>query len=90
MWVAGPYPATPGASMASSSFFTEDTSETAPAGGSAITTPSAAKNVVKCGVTVVRSSVRRVGVGARVYTRARRGVRAPAQRWHRWKTAVRA
>jgi hypothetical protein len=40
----------PAAAKASSSVFVEDTSETVPAGGSAITSPSAPRNSVKCGV----------------------------------------
>jgi hypothetical protein len=40
----------PAAGKASSSVLVEDTSETVPVGGSAITSPSAAKNSVKCGV----------------------------------------
>jgi hypothetical protein len=48
--VAAPYPPMPAAAKASSSVFVEETSETVPEGGSAITSPSAARNSVKCGV----------------------------------------
>ena len=40
----------PAAAKASLSVIVEDVSETIPVGGSAITSPSAPKNSVKCGV----------------------------------------